>query len=281
MWEWFGSSEGDPSDGNAVKDGRFAHWRVRANAADISNYTNSYGYLRSPWNVNPSPYVTRYGFSCGASTDWNHSMWELCLKSPSYLGWYACVDPTVHAWAHSWLGGVWDSESKLPRDACFLKNSIGVPKAWQKGCLKCTQNCTDASAAQSSCSCKKANELSCLATDALIGHAPTYGDFADAWTSPNDPIFFFHHANIDRHLMTWQHQHSSKAPHYGFLNQSIPCKGHGLHDVLAPDVPFAASLLPALSNGHNTLTNADVIAADGLSETSLYTYDTMFPAIFV
>ena len=30
-----------------------------------------------------------------------------------------------------------------------------------------------------------------------------YGDFADAWASPNDPIFFPHHANVDRALTRW------------------------------------------------------------------------------
>lgn len=275
VWTWFGSSEGDPSDGNAVKDGRFGHWRVRANASDISNITNSYGMLRSPWNVNPSPYVTRYGTSCGARTDWNHSMWDVCLKSPNYLGWYACTDPTVHTWAHSFLGGVWDSESKMSRVGCFLKNAIGVPGQWHSGCLTCTTNCTDPKAAQKTCSCKKAAKLKCLT--AVARQAPTYGDFADSWASPNDPIFFFHHANIDRSLMTWQHRHINKAPHYGFPKVSLPCNGHGLHDVVSPDFPFDVALL-GLSHTNGSLTNADLIAADGLSNTSLYTYDSLHEA---
>ncbi|CAE7245638.1 tyr-3 [Symbiodinium natans] len=44
IWEWFGSSEGDPAQGNAVKDGRFGHWRVAA-AKEISNLSNSFGLL--------------------------------------------------------------------------------------------------------------------------------------------------------------------------------------------------------------------------------------------
>ena len=40
--------------------------------------------------------------------------------------------------------------------------------------------------------------------------------FADAWTSPNDPIFFAHHANVDRSLMVWQRRHNGSAPTYGF-----------------------------------------------------------------
>jgi hypothetical protein len=30
------------------------------------------------------------------------------------------------------------------------------------------------------------------------------GDFADVVTAPNDPIFAFHHANVDRHFEMWR-----------------------------------------------------------------------------
>ena len=125
--------------------------------------------------------------------------------------------------------------------------------------------------AQSSCSCRRSEELRCLADRVLAHKAPTYGDFADAWTSPNDPIFFFHHANVDRHLMTWQQKNTAKAPHFGFLQPSIPCKGHGLEDVVGAAHPFDGSLL-GLDSG--PLTNADVLAADGL-HLGPYTYDTL------
>ena len=32
----------------------------------------------------------------------------------------------------------------------------------------------------------------------------TMGDMMDVATSPNDPIFSFHHANVDRMNMQWQ-----------------------------------------------------------------------------
>ena len=142
IWEWFGSSEGDPAQGYAVKDGRFGHWRVLA-AKNLSNLTNPYGLLRSPWNVNPSPFITRQRFSCGSETHFKASFWELCMKAPSYLEWYACIDPTIHTWAHSFLGGVWDTERNVSRVECFATNAIGIPAAWGNGCLQCDANCTD------------------------------------------------------------------------------------------------------------------------------------------
>ncbi|CAE7266133.1 griF, partial [Symbiodinium sp. CCMP2592] len=271
IWEWFGSSEGDPAQGNAVKDGRFGHWRV-ATAKEISNLSNSFGLLRSPWNVNPSPFITRHRFSCGSQTHFEASFWELCLKAPTYLEWYACVDPTIHTWAHSFLGGIWDTERNVSRVECFATNAIGIPAAWGDDCLQCQQNCTEPHEAQRSCSCQRSGELRCLADRILAHKAPTYGDFADAWTSPNDPIFFFHHANVDRHLMTWQQRHLEKAPHFGFLQPSLPCKGHGLKDIIGAAHPFDGALL-GLEDGR-LLTNEEVLAADGI-HSGPYTYDTL------
>ncbi|CAJ1407717.1 unnamed protein product [Effrenium voratum] len=271
IWRWFGSSEGDPSEGHAVKDGRFAHWRVRADAHEVANLSNPFNLLRSPWNVNPSPHITRSRYSCGSQTQFDARLWDLCLRAASFDEWYACIDPTIHTWAHSFLGGVWHTERNVSRVECFLTNAIGIPSAYSKGCLRCSSNCTDPAQAQKSCSCERSRELRCLADSFLARQAPTYGDFADAWTSPNDPIFFFHHANVDRHLMMWQQQHREKAPHYSFPSLSIPCQGHGLHDVVGASAPFSGSLLGLASN--YTLTNADLIAIDG--SRGPYTYDSL------
>lgn len=38
----------------------------------------------------------------------------------------------------------------------------------------------------------------------MAGHASTGGDLSDIFSSPNDPAFFFHHAQIDRVWAMWQ-----------------------------------------------------------------------------
>lgn len=38
------------------------------------------------------------------------------------------------------------------------------------------------------------------------GHSSVGGDVYDIWTSPQDPAFFFHHAQIDRLWTIWQEQ---------------------------------------------------------------------------
>jgi len=119
------------------------------------------------------------------------------------------------------------------------------------------------------------SKLSCSADRLLLAReAPTYGDFADAWTSPNDPIFFFHHANLDRHLMTWQ-QRRGVGPDYGFPRLAVPCAGHGLDDIVAPGAAQFDSPLLGFPVEHGALTNKDLIQADGWSARSVYTYDSL------
>ncbi|KAH8075706.1 paraquat-inducible protein A [Aureococcus anophagefferens] len=52
----------------AIRDGRWAYATVKRydDVSGVSYPLNSYGFLRSPWNNNPSPYVTRVNFKYNA-----------------------------------------------------------------------------------------------------------------------------------------------------------------------------------------------------------------------
>ncbi|KAJ1460117.1 hypothetical protein M885DRAFT_458851 [Pelagophyceae sp. CCMP2097] len=98
----------------AIRDGRWKYAKVkRLTGADTKGYpVNSYGYLRSPWNNNPSPYVTRINFpydpaSLGKS-------WPTCTDLHTFIepqdvsAVYFMThleDMTVHANVHQALGG--------------------------------------------------------------------------------------------------------------------------------------------------------------------------------
>jgi len=267
---WFGSSEGDPDHGHSISDGFFASWRVRANASEISDYASPYNLLRSPWNNNPSSRITRFPRSCGSTTTLGSEMWDRCLLAPEYMLWYACTDPTIHTWAHSFLGGIWNTPTNLTRIECYIENAVAVPELWGHGCINCPQNCTAGGSAK--CVCSTSKELKCLAARAVSPTA-TFGDFADSWTSPNDPIFFFHHANVDRNFMTWQLRHQAQAPRYGFPSVSLPCSGHGYDDVISSSWPFDAAALLGGGEHQRSLTNADIVGLNASS--SPYSYDTI------
>merc|ERR1711997_176780 len=65
----------------------------------------------------------------------------------------------------------------------------------------------------------------------------THGDLLDQSTSPNDPLFMFHHANLDRYLMEWQLQNYADGPYFGYPESGYSdlCR---LDDIVAPDFPF-------------------------------------------
>lgn len=76
-------------------------------------------------------------------------------------------------------------------------------------------------------------------------------EFKDAgsmfWsTSPNDPVFFLHHCNIDRLWADWQHQH----PTQGYLPNTGGPQGHNVND---PMHPWKGSSTPASVINHNSL----------------------------
>ena len=66
LWgpEWFGHTSGE---GHMITDGRFAYSKVTVVTLNGTNTgTHSpYGYARAPWNMNPSPYITRFHKMCG------------------------------------------------------------------------------------------------------------------------------------------------------------------------------------------------------------------------
>jgi len=273
---WFGNSSGDSSQGNAVFDGYFSRngWRIKENVSKTHRLSNPFDMLRAPFNNNPSPYITRHDKSCDTITNIYLEAWELCLKPPNFLTYYACIEPTIHTMAHSWLGGIWNTGHTLPRPLCFLTYAIGVEKNWKNDCIVCPTNCTNPS---ETCECTISDEYRCILDKAILP-IPRYGDFADVWTSPNDPIFFFHHANIDRHFMQWQTLHKAEQANdfAGFPRTSLPCKGHGLADIIASSNPFMSGLL----RGNGTvgeefpLTNFDVLnATTGPNRGQFYIYN--------
>lgn len=56
------------------------------------------------------------------------------------------------------------------------------------------------------------------------------GSMADM-TSPNDPIFFLHHVNVDRIWAAWQQNHSGAA---NYNSSSITRNGHKINDKMWP-----------------------------------------------
>jgi len=80
------------------------------------------------------------------------------------------------------------------------------------------------------------------------GTPPEYNDAGSMFwsTSPNDPIFFLHHCNIDRLWAQWQQHH----PTHGYLPNIGGPKGHNIND---PMEPWKGTATPASVIDHHSL----------------------------
>jgi hypothetical protein len=118
--DWFGATSGQR---HTVTSGRFGYLEVPLNAS--AEMHSPFGYLRAPWNVNPSPFVTRYHNLCGmdltaAATGGGSNgivdyTWPTCAIhhkmtfSDLYSSWYKWswnIGYTPHGPVHAWIGGV-------------------------------------------------------------------------------------------------------------------------------------------------------------------------------
>ena len=112
--DWWITTFGDTSDlDHHISSGRFTKQRVGlANLTDSSDASSAYGFLRSPWNLNPSPYVTRYHKQCGADPAIKYTWptckthWALTFKEKTWYDWVWKVSYSPHGAVHVWVGGV-------------------------------------------------------------------------------------------------------------------------------------------------------------------------------
>ena len=64
------------------------------------------------------------------------------------------------------------------------------------------------------------------------------GDMEDIQSSPNEPIFFLHHMNLDRFFMEWQLLHyEDSMDYYGYYTEGLTYGGN-LEDVMSEYDPF-------------------------------------------
>ena len=88
------------------------------------------------------------------------------------------------------------------------------------------------------------------------------GDYLDPAASVNDPIFFVHHANLDRKLLAWQTRHVDASAPDAYPRQAPP--GHRLGDVLGPRAD-------PLRDGSGAPLTVGAVLATPVD----YTYDTL------
>ncbi|KAH8081677.1 hypothetical protein JL720_8800 [Aureococcus anophagefferens] len=101
----------------------------------------------------------------------------------------------------------------------------------------------------------------CDASDVFGERTVAVGDFWDHRTSPNDPVFYFYHANLDRLQTAWTvsgpAKNATRATYFDFQAKSDGVQGTALTDVVAAAWPYASDLIDAPGRGN--VTHADAL----------------------
>ena len=261
--EYFGDLRGDPEQGYALANGKFAYWTVPSeideNTAKCGADTrNPYGYLRFPANWNDNPYVTRVGgFECGNPTMLGDpSAWEQCLAVESYAELVDCHYMPIHAMTHLAVGGsvpYFDENAEpiqgLPICISWQGFSgtvaVGVDNlyhsGWEFGCFQCPDAFSCKYGEDDPRDCALCSLTNPDHTCDILGNVITIpGDIEDQWLIGDffdiaggvvDPLFFFHHMNLDRLLFHWELRHYDLQPYYGFPTQGFGYGGN-LDDIV-------------------------------------------------
>ena len=171
--DWFGSADPNRTD-HAISHGRWAFTHVMKDATGFSNITNPYGLLRSPWNTDPTPFVTRSRYVLGVKDAYytlpECSDFQSYLKSDDDTGALTmasisdALNGELHGPVHIMTGGHWwldplveslfhtqgHDHGRFSPDQMLL----GSKYLWRQGYVRCPEYCsTDTPQSECACSC--------------------------------------------------------------------------------------------------------------------------------
>ncbi|CAB1119543.1 unnamed protein product [Ectocarpus sp. CCAP 1310/34] len=138
--DWFGEASPDNSL-HTVDKGR---WAYLPGATDYVH--NPYGLLRSPWNVDGTPFVTRFNLTNGEDKTSMVSCetYQSCFDATTLATMNNCLNGGTHGPVHIKVGGEWnDPEEDM---ATKLGYTSAIPLLtkflWRKGYLRTPESCT-------------------------------------------------------------------------------------------------------------------------------------------
>eukprot|EP00903_Cladosiphon_okamuranus_P007186 g6978.t1 len=113
--DWFGA--GAPENPLKTPDkGRFAYVPVMANATEYSQFYNPYGMLRSPWNTDRNPFLTRHDHLLGFVNNKKPSGCRRFRDAYIAENWMELTEAFnggAHGNIHGLLGGTWSPEADV------------------------------------------------------------------------------------------------------------------------------------------------------------------------
>ena len=149
---WFGPAN-PANDDHIVDRGRWAYTEIPKNTS--AKFRNAYGLLRSPWNTNKTPYLTRSSYTLNQSTFDTFpecQAFESALFTNTWIGTtYDQLNGGLHGPVHIMVGGYWGLEAVGDNNAVAIL--LFAKFLWRLGYLRCPTFCAQ-DAPQSDCRCE-------------------------------------------------------------------------------------------------------------------------------
>lgn len=95
----------------AILSGRWAYAKAEFNPEKFADLEAGYGYMRSPWNMNPSPYITRFTGTLFLPNCKSH--YDMLYYS-DMMDFFFEMESSPHATSHGGLGGAFGCDLFLP-----------------------------------------------------------------------------------------------------------------------------------------------------------------------
>jgi hypothetical protein len=211
--DWFGKASPDNTL-HTVTEGRFQFVATLLDASKYSDWINSYGLLRAPWNNDPTPFLTRSSKVYGYENNMKPSgckEYRASLKQTTWMAMSKQLNSAAHGHIHELMGGAWNhyltslvGDNAAPSIYTFAHSIQALSKVlWRYGYVNCPDSCsmTDA-AADCQCTCSAESlagktSLEILTETDLIGgvsffdasyHKLDSTNFVDSDGNPKDPI---------------------------------------------------------------------------------------------
>ncbi|CAM9764660.1 unnamed protein product, partial [Ectocarpus sp. 4 AP-2014] len=167
--DWFG--EFSPrNELHTVTKGRWAFLPIQPDAWDSVH--NPYGLLRSPWNLNPTPFVTRHNAtsSMSATAMVSCSVYLSCFDSTTLGDMNSCLNGETHGPVHILAGGEWHAaeEDFIQKVGYYESVPLVTKFLWRKGYLSIPDTCDKGTPCQTSCPAKLYESKGMTPYDVLV-----------------------------------------------------------------------------------------------------------------
>ncbi|CAM9758629.1 unnamed protein product, partial [Hapterophycus canaliculatus] len=174
--DWFGDASPDNSL-HTVDDGRWAYLSVKKDAWEYVH--NAYGLLRTPWNVDGTPFVTRYNMTNGVSSEGMVSCnaYQKCFEGNTISSINNCLNGGTHGPVHILVGGEWNDPEELVTNLLGYTDMVPLMTKylWRKGYLRTPESCSleedgigDQTTCRSSCPAEVYENLGMTPYDVLM-----------------------------------------------------------------------------------------------------------------